>query len=133
MFNSLRHSGAMPGDLVALLGIGGHGHLGVQFVVKMGFKTVAIRGTDKVLLARKLGACRYVDSQAQNPAEELITLGGATVILATSTSGKAFAAVLGGLGIDGKMIILPAVSLRMFPEPSPTVGESRERVPSEVQ
>ena len=123
----------MPGGLVALLGIGGHGHLGVQFVVKMGFKTVAIRGTDKVLLARKLGACRYVDSQAQNPAEELITLGGATVILATSTSGKAFAAVLGGLGIDGKMIILPAVSLRMFPEPSPTVGESRERVPSEVQ
>jgi D-arabinose 1-dehydrogenase-like Zn-dependent alcohol dehydrogenase len=123
----------MPGDLVALLGIGGHGHLGVQFVVKMGFKTVAIRGTDRVLLARKPGACRYVDSQAQNPAEELITLGGATVILATSTSGKAFAAVLGGLGIDGKMIILLAVSLRIFPEPSPTVGESRERVPSEVQ
>jgi alcohol dehydrogenase len=82
----------MPGDLVALLGIGGHGHLGVQFVVKMGFKTVAIRGTDRVLLARKPGACRYVDSQAQNPAEELITLGGATAILATSTSGKAFAA-----------------------------------------
>jgi D-arabinose 1-dehydrogenase-like Zn-dependent alcohol dehydrogenase len=123
----------MPGDLVALLGIGGHAHLGVQFVVKMGFKTVAIRGTDKVLLARKLGACRYVDSQAQNPAEELITLGGATVILATSTSGKAFAAVLGGLGIDGKMIILLTVSLRIFPEPSPTVGDSRERVPSEVQ
>ena len=123
----------MPGDLVALLGIGGHGHLGVQFVVKMGFKTVAIRGTDRVLLARKPGACRYVDSQAQNPAEELITLGGATVILATSTSGKAFAAVLGGLGIDGKMIILLVVPIRIFPEPSPTVGESRERVPSEVQ
>ena len=120
----------MPGDLVALLGVGGHGHLGVQFVVKMGFKTVAIRGADKVLLARKPGACRYVDSQAQNPAEELITLGGATVILATSTSGKAFAAVL---GIDGKMIILLTVSLRIFPEPSPTVGESRGRVPSEVQ
>ena len=116
-----------------LLGIGGHGHLGVQFVVKMGFKTVAIRGTDKVLLARKPGACRYVDSQAQNPAEELITLGGARVILATSTSGKAFAAVLGGLDIDGKMIIVLTVSLRIFPEPSPTVGESRERVPSEVQ
>jgi D-arabinose 1-dehydrogenase-like Zn-dependent alcohol dehydrogenase len=117
---SQRHD---AGDLVALLGIGGHGHLGVQFVVKMGLKTVAIRGADKVLLARKLGACRYVDSQAQNPAEELITLGGATVILATSTSGKAFAAVLGGLGIDGKMIILLAVSLRIFSEPSPTVGE----------
>jgi D-arabinose 1-dehydrogenase-like Zn-dependent alcohol dehydrogenase len=123
----------MPGDLVALLGIGGHGHLGVQFVVTMGFKTVAIGGTDKVLLAWKLGACRYVDSQAQNPAEELITVAGATAILATSTSGKAFAAVLGGLGIDGKMIILLTVSLRIFPEPSPTVGESRERVPSEVQ
>jgi D-arabinose 1-dehydrogenase-like Zn-dependent alcohol dehydrogenase len=124
----------MPGDLVALLGIGGHGHLGVQFVVKMGFKTVAIRGTDKVLLARKLGACRYVDNQAQNPAEELNTLGRATVILATSTSGKTFARpVLGGLGIDDKMIIFLAVSLRIFPEPSPTVGESRERVPSEVQ
>jgi D-arabinose 1-dehydrogenase-like Zn-dependent alcohol dehydrogenase len=116
-----------------LLGISGHGHLGVQFVVKMGFKTVAIRGTDKVLLARKLGACRYVDSQAQNPAQELITLGGARVILATSTSGKAFAAVLAGLGIDGKMIIVLTVSLRIFPEPSPTVGESRGRVPSEVQ
>ncbi len=116
------------------MGIGGLGHLGVQFAVKMGFKTVAIaRGTDKELLARKLGAWRYIDSQAQNPAEELITLGGATVILATSTSGKAFAAVLGGLGIDGKMIILLAVSLTIFPEPSPTVGESRERVPSEVQ
>ena len=108
-------------------------HLGVQFVVKMGFKTVAIRGTDQVVVARKLGVCRYVDSQAQNPAQELITLGGARVILATSTSGKASAAVLAGLGIDGKMIIVLTVSLRIFPEPSPTVGESRGRVPSEVQ
>jgi hypothetical protein len=91
-------------------------HLGVQFVVKMGFKTVAIRGTDQVVVARKLGVCRYVDSQAQNAAE-VITLGRATVIL----------------GIDDKMIILLAVSLRILPEPSPTVGESRERVPSEVQ
>jgi D-arabinose 1-dehydrogenase-like Zn-dependent alcohol dehydrogenase len=108
-FNSLRHSGAMPGDLVAVLGIGGLGHLGVQFAVKMGFKTVAIaRGADKEPLARKLGAWRYIDSQALNPAEELIKLGGAKVILATATSGKAFAAVLAGLGIDGKMIILGA-------------------------
>jgi D-arabinose 1-dehydrogenase-like Zn-dependent alcohol dehydrogenase len=90
----------------------------------MGFKTVAIaRRTDKELLARKLGAWRCIDSQAQNPAEELITAGEATVILATSTSGEAFAAILGGLGIDGKMIILLAVSLRIFSEPSPTVGE----------
>jgi D-arabinose 1-dehydrogenase-like Zn-dependent alcohol dehydrogenase len=111
-FNSLRHSGAMPGDLVAVLGIGGLGHLGVQFAVKMGFKTVAIaRGTDKEPLARKLGAWRYIDSHAQNPAEELIKLGGAKVILATATSAKAFAAVLGGLGIDGKMIILGAADL----------------------
>ena len=69
-----------------------------------------------MLLARKLGAWRYIDSQAQNPAEELNTRGGATVILATSAGGKAFVPVLGGLGIDGKMVILLAVSLRIFPE-----------------
>jgi hypothetical protein len=95
----------------------------------MGFKTIAIRGTDKALLARRRGACRHIDSQAHHPAEELTTPGGATVILATSTPGKASAAVL---GIDGKTIILLAVSPAMFPKPSPTVGESRERVPSEV-
>jgi len=109
MFNSLRHSGAGPGDVVAILGIGGLGHLGVQFGVKMGFKTVAIaRGKDKEPLARQLGAWRYIDSQAQNPADELIKLGGAKIILATATSGKAMAAVLDGLGIDGKMIIVGA-------------------------
>src|SRR6266849_8346061 len=97
------HGQHLPGDLVAVLGIGGLGPLGVQFAVKMGFKTVAIaRRTDKELLAWKLGAWRYIDSQAQYPAEELITLGGARVILATATSRKAFAAVLGGLGVDGK-------------------------------
>jgi D-arabinose 1-dehydrogenase-like Zn-dependent alcohol dehydrogenase len=108
-FNSLRHSGATAGDLVAILGIGGLGHLGVQFAVKMGFKTVAIaRGKDKEPLARELGAWHYIDSQAQNPADELLKLGGARIILATATSGQAMAAVLGGLGIDGKMIILGA-------------------------
>jgi D-arabinose 1-dehydrogenase-like Zn-dependent alcohol dehydrogenase len=108
-FNSLRHSGARAGDLVAVLGIGGLGHLGVQFAVKMGFKTVAIaRGADKEPLARKLGAWRYIDSQTQNPAEELTKLGGAKIILATATSGKAMAATLDGLGIDGKMIVLGA-------------------------
>jgi D-arabinose 1-dehydrogenase-like Zn-dependent alcohol dehydrogenase len=111
MFNSLRHSGAMPGDLVAILGIGGLGHLGVQFAVKMGFKTVAIaRGADKEPLARQLGAAHYIDSQSQNPAEELLTLGGAAVILATATNGKAMAAALPGLGINGKMIILGAAA-----------------------
>ena len=108
-FNSLRHSGAMPGDVVAILGIGGLGHLGVQFAVKMGFKTVAIaRGADKGPLAKQLGAWHYIDSQAQDPAEELIKLGGAKVILTTATSAKALAAVLGGLGVDGKMIIVGA-------------------------
>jgi len=108
-FNALRHSGARPGDVVAVLGIGGLGHLGVQFAVKMGFTVVAIaRGTDKALLARQLGAAHYIDSQSQNPAEELMKLGGAMVILATATSGKAMAAALPGLGIDGKMIIVGA-------------------------
>ena len=108
-FNSLRHSGARPGDLVAVLGLGGLGHLGVQFAAKMGFKTVAIaRGTDKEPLAKQLGAWRYIDSQAQDAAAELVKLGGAKVILATVTSGKAMSAVLGGLGIDGKLIVLGA-------------------------
>jgi D-arabinose 1-dehydrogenase-like Zn-dependent alcohol dehydrogenase len=106
-FNALRHSGAQPGDVVAILGIGGLGHLGVQFAAKMGFKTIAIaRGADKAPLARQLGAWHYIDSQAQEPAAELIKLGGAKVILATVTSGKALSAVLGGLGVDGKMIIV---------------------------
>jgi propanol-preferring alcohol dehydrogenase len=108
-FNALRHSGAQPGDVVAILGIGGLGHLGLQFAVKMGFKTVAIaRGPGKAALAKQLGAWRYIDSQAENPADELMKLGGARIILATATSGKAFAAALGGLGIDGKMIIVGA-------------------------
>jgi D-arabinose 1-dehydrogenase-like Zn-dependent alcohol dehydrogenase len=108
-FNSLRNSGARPGDLVAILGIGGLGHLGVQFAAKMGFKTVAIaRGEDKEPLARKLGAHHYIDSQTQDPAAELLKLGGAAVILATVTSGKAMNAVLGGLGAGGKMIVVGA-------------------------
>jgi D-arabinose 1-dehydrogenase-like Zn-dependent alcohol dehydrogenase len=108
-FNALRHSGAQPGDVVAILGIGGLGHLGVQFAAKMGFKTVAIaRGADKEPLARQLGARHYIDTQAQDPAAELIKLGGAEVILATATSGKALSAVLGGLGVNGKMIIVGA-------------------------
>jgi D-arabinose 1-dehydrogenase-like Zn-dependent alcohol dehydrogenase len=108
-FNSLRNSGARPGDLVAILGIGGLGHLAIQFAAKMGFKTIAIaRGKDKEPLARKLGASRYIDSQAQDTAAELVKLGGAKVILATVTSGKAMSATLGGLGINGKLIIVGA-------------------------
>jgi D-arabinose 1-dehydrogenase-like Zn-dependent alcohol dehydrogenase len=110
-FNSLRNSGARPGDLVAILGIGGLGHLGVQFAAKMGFNTVAIaRGLDKEPLARKLGANSYIDSHAQNPAKELLKLGGAKVVLATVTNGDAMSAVLGGLGVNGKLIILGAAA-----------------------
>jgi D-arabinose 1-dehydrogenase-like Zn-dependent alcohol dehydrogenase len=108
-FNALRHSGAQPGDVVAILGIGGLGHLGVQFAAKMGFKTIAIaRGADKAPLAKQLGAWQYIDSQAQEPAAELRKLGGAKVVLATASSGKALSAVLGGLGVDGKMVIVGA-------------------------
>jgi D-arabinose 1-dehydrogenase-like Zn-dependent alcohol dehydrogenase len=110
-FNSLRHSGAQPGDLVAVLGIGGLGHLGIQFAAKMGFRTVAIaRGLDKEPLVRKLGAGSYIDSKTQDPAAELMKLGGAKVVLATVTSGDAMSATLGGLGIGGRMIILGAAA-----------------------
>src|SRR5437764_1332948 len=108
-FNSLRKSGARPGDLVAILGIGGLGHLGIQFAAKMGFRTVAIaRGSDKEPLARKLGAWSYIDSKTQDPAAELLKLGGAKVILATVTSGQAMTAALGSLGVGGKLVILGA-------------------------
>src|ERR1019366_7993851 len=103
-YNALRNSAARPGDLVAVLGLGGLGHLGVQYAVKMGFKTVAIaRGQDKEPLAKKLGVWRYVDSQAQDPAAELQKLGGAKTIIATVTNGDAMSAVIGGLGINGKI------------------------------
>ena len=108
-FNSLRNSGVRAGDLVAVLGIGGLGHLGVQFAAKMGCHTVAIaRGTDKEPLARKLGAHHYIDSSTQNVAESLTKLGGAKVILSTVTNSKAMTDALGGLGVDGKMIVVGA-------------------------
>jgi D-arabinose 1-dehydrogenase-like Zn-dependent alcohol dehydrogenase len=108
-FNALRHSGAHSGDLVAVLGIGGLGHLGVQYANRMGFKTVAIaRGADKGPLAKKLGAHIYIDSTSQNAAEELTKLGGAKVILATVTDAKSMSSVVAGLGIDGKLVVLGA-------------------------
>jgi len=108
-FNALRNSGTRPPDLIAVLGIGGLGHLGVQFAVKMGFRTVAIaRGKDKEPLAHQLGAHHYIDSQAENVSEQLQKLGGAKVVLATATSNKAMADTLGGLGVNGKIIILGA-------------------------
>jgi propanol-preferring alcohol dehydrogenase len=108
-FNALRHSGARGGDVVAVLGIGGLGHLGVQYAAKMGFHTVAIaRGTDKEALARQLGATHYIDSAAANVAEELQQLGGAKVVLATVTNGPAMAAAIGGLGTDGTLLVVGA-------------------------
>jgi len=108
-FNALRNSGAGPGDLVAVLGLGGLGHLGVQFAVKMGFRTVAIaRGADKEPLAKKLGAWRYIDSQASDPAKELAKLGGAEVVLATVTNGEAMNATIGGLGNNGSLMVIGA-------------------------
>jgi D-arabinose 1-dehydrogenase-like Zn-dependent alcohol dehydrogenase len=109
VFNSLRNAGARPGDLVAILGIGGLGHLGVQFSVKMGYRTVALaRGRDKEALAKRLGAHQYIDTTDQDPAAALARLGGARVILATVTSSKAMSAVMGGLGVNGKLVILGA-------------------------
>ena len=108
-FNALRNSGAQPGETVAILGIGGLGHLGVQFAAKMGFRTIAIaRGNDKESLARKLGAHQYIDSQAQDVAAELSKSGGAKVVLATVTNAEAMAAALGGLAVHGKLLIVGA-------------------------
>ena len=110
MFNSLRRTGAGPGDLVAILGIGGLGHLGVQFAAKMGFRTVAIaRGREKGDLARELGAHHYIDSSASDVAAELQELGGARVIAATATDAGAITASVGGLGLHGELLTLAAL------------------------
>ena len=116
-FNALRNSEARPGDVVAVLGLGGLGHLGVQYATKMGFKTVAIaRGKDKEPLARQLGASLYIDSQSQDPAGELLKLGGAKVIIATVTAGDAMSAVQGGLAINGTLMVIGAAeSMQIFP------------------
>jgi D-arabinose 1-dehydrogenase-like Zn-dependent alcohol dehydrogenase len=109
-YNCLRNSGARPGDTVAVIGLGGLGHLGVQYAAKSGFNTVAIgRGSDKEALARKLGAAHYIDSAAQDPAAELQKLGGAKVILATVTAAEAMTAVIGGLAPTGTLMIIGAV------------------------
>ena len=108
-YNALRHNGAMPGDLVAVQGIGGLGHLGVQFADKFGYRVVAIsRGKESEPLARKLGASIYVDSAAVNAAAELQKLGGAQVILATAPSGKAMTDLLPGLAPRGTLLVLGA-------------------------
>jgi D-arabinose 1-dehydrogenase-like Zn-dependent alcohol dehydrogenase len=116
-FNALRNSGARPGDVVAVLGLGGLGHLGVQYASKMGFMTVAIaRGKDKEPLARQLGASSYIDSQSQDPAAELLKLGGAKVIISTVTVGEAMTAVQGGLAVNGTLMVIGAAeSLQLSP------------------
>jgi D-arabinose 1-dehydrogenase-like Zn-dependent alcohol dehydrogenase len=108
-FNSLRNSGVRPGDLVAILGIGGLGHLGVQYAARMGCNTVAIaRGADKRAFAHELGARHYIDSTAQDVAAELQKLGGAKVILATVTNSSSMSAAIGGLAVDGRLIVVGA-------------------------
>ena len=108
-FNALRHSGALPGDLVAIQGIGGLGHLGVQFASKFGYKVAAVgRGPENTALAKKLGASVYIDSKATNAGQELQKLGGASVILATAPNAKSMTELIGGLGVNGKMIVVGA-------------------------
>jgi len=116
-FNALRNSGARPGDVVAVFGLGGLGHLGVQYAAKMGFHVAGIaRGKDKEALARQLGASIYIDNQAQDPATELLKLGGAKVILATVTSGEAMSAVQGGLAVNGTLLVIGAAgSMQVSP------------------
>jgi D-arabinose 1-dehydrogenase-like Zn-dependent alcohol dehydrogenase len=112
-YNALRNSGAMPGDLVAVQGIGGLGHLGVQFANKFGYNVAAIgRGSENAVMAKKLGAHVYIDSQATSAAQELQKLGGARVILATAPSSKAMSALIDGLGPNGKLVVVGAA-----PEP----------------
>jgi D-arabinose 1-dehydrogenase-like Zn-dependent alcohol dehydrogenase len=109
MFNALRHSGALPSDLVAVQGIGGLGHLGIQFADKFGYRVAAIgRGPENATLAKKLGADIYIDSVATDPAAELQKLGGAAAILATAPSGKSMSALIGGLGANGTLMVVGA-------------------------
>jgi D-arabinose 1-dehydrogenase-like Zn-dependent alcohol dehydrogenase len=108
-YNALRHSGALPGDVVAVQGIGGLGHLGIQFANKFGYRVAAVgRGSENEALARKLGADLYIDSKATNAAEELQKLGGARVILATAPNSKAMSELIGGLGPNGKLLVIGA-------------------------
>jgi D-arabinose 1-dehydrogenase-like Zn-dependent alcohol dehydrogenase len=108
-YNALRHSGALPGDLVAVQGVGGLGHLGIQFANKFGYKVAAIgRGSENAALAKKLGASVFIDSQSTKPAEELQKLGGAQAILATAPSSKAMSELIDGLRPNGKLMVVGA-------------------------
>jgi D-arabinose 1-dehydrogenase-like Zn-dependent alcohol dehydrogenase len=125
-FNSLRHSGAVAGDLVAVQGMGGLGHLGLQFASKMGYRTVAIgRGKEKKSLALNLGASRYIDSDAVKAADELTGMGGATVILATVPSSKAMTELIDGLGVGGKLLVVGASPDPITATPIQLIGNRR--------
>ncbi|MGH9709800.1 MAG: alcohol dehydrogenase [Candidatus Acidiferrales bacterium] len=122
-FNALRHAGALPGDLVAVQGIGGLGHLGIQFAGKFGYKVVGIgRGPENATLAKKLGASVYIDSQATNAAAELQKLGGAKVNLATAPSSKAMSSLVDGLGVNGKMVVVGATMEPIEVSPIQLIG-----------
>jgi D-arabinose 1-dehydrogenase-like Zn-dependent alcohol dehydrogenase len=109
VYNSLRNAGARAGDLVAVQGIGGLGHLGIQYARQMGFRTVAIgRGADKQALAKKLGAHEYIDTNSGSPAEALQKLGGAKIVLATAPDSKAMSALIEGVAPNGKLLVVGA-------------------------
>ena len=125
-FNALRHSGALPGDLVAVQGVGGLGHLGIQFANKFGYKVAAIgRGAQNAGLAKKLGATLYIDSKATNAAQELQRLGGARVILATAPSAKAMSELVDGLGANGKLMVIGAAFDAIEVTPLQLIGGTR--------
>ena len=125
-FNALRNSPAKAGDVVAVMGLGGLGHLGVQFAVKMGFRTVAIaRGQDKSELAKKLGAHHYLDSDAVNVGEQLQKLGGARVILATAVNSDAISSMVGGLGVQGQLLVVGAPPQPLQVSVYPLIGSNR--------
>lgn len=125
-YNALRHSRARAGDVVAVLGLGGLGHLGVQFAAKMGFATVAIaRGAEKEALARKLGAIDYIDSTREDVSARLQERGGASVVLATATSSEAMTQTVGGLAVDGELLIVGATPDALGVSPFALIGGRR--------
>jgi D-arabinose 1-dehydrogenase-like Zn-dependent alcohol dehydrogenase len=126
VFNALRHSGASPGDLVAVQGVGGLGHLGIQYARQMGFRTVAIgRGADKEAPARKLGAHEYIDTDTGPPAAALQKLGGARVVLATAPDSKSMSALVDGLGPNGKLVVVGAGPEPLSISPLQLIGGRR--------
>jgi D-arabinose 1-dehydrogenase-like Zn-dependent alcohol dehydrogenase len=125
-FNALRHSGALPGDLVAVQGVGGLGHLGIQFASKFGYKVAAIgRGPENAPLAKKLGASVYIDSRSGSPAEALQQLGGAQAILATAPNSKAMSELIDGLGPNGRCMVVGAAPEPIEVTPLQLISKSR--------